>query len=117
MDITALGIVAGILATAVYTLTRALRQKSFDIGATITAFLAGFSIPTGAQLIRVALSGDLRVLPSSWREYVAAAGIVAIGLSMHFLAQSLRNAWAKQATIAPPNKQQGSESHTDSPAN
>ena len=97
MDITATGIAGGILATVVYTLIRALRQRSFEIGSTILMFLAGFSIPGGSKLIYSAWSGNQNALPSSWREHVAVAGIAGIGLAAHFLIQSFRNVWPKPA--------------------
>ena len=99
MDTTATGIAAGVLATVTYTAIRATRQKSFEIGATMLMFLAGFSIPGGAKLIHAAWSGNQSALPSSWREHVAVAGIAVIGLAAHFLIQSFRNVWPKRATI------------------
>ena len=104
MDTIGIGIAGGLLATVFYTLTRAVRQKSFDIGTTMLVFLAGFSIPGGVKLIRAALSGNPNDLPSSWREYMAVAGIAAIGISTHFIVQSLRNVWAKPAVGAPTTK-------------
>ena len=83
VDTTAIGIVAGLVVTVAYSLTRALRQKSFDIGATMLMFLAGFAVPGGAHLISAALLGNPNTLPNTWREYVAVAGIAAIGLSLH----------------------------------
>jgi hypothetical protein len=112
MDTTAIGITAGLLVTALYVIIRAVRQKSFDIGMTILVFLAGFSIPEGTRLIRAALSGDPNTLLPSWREYVAVAGIAVIGLSAHFLIQSLRNVWAKQAMVAPASEQQNETSNS-----
>jgi len=108
MDITATGIAGGILAAVVYTLVRGIRQRSFEIGAMILMFLAGFSIPGGAKLIYSAWSGNQNALPSSWREYVAVAGIAVIGLAAHFLIQSFRNVWPKRATFVEGN------SNTDS---
>jgi drug/metabolite transporter (DMT)-like permease len=103
LDTTTIGIVAGLVVAGSYSLTRALRQKSFDIGATMLMFLAGFAIPGGAHLISAALSGNPSTLPSNWREYVAVAGIAAIGLSLQQIVKSFRNAWVKRAAMAPTN--------------
>jgi hypothetical protein len=51
MDTTATGIALGLICAAAYTLIRAVRQKSFEIGATILVFLAGFAIPGGVGTI------------------------------------------------------------------
>jgi hypothetical protein len=95
MDVTAVGIGVGLVTTAGYSITRAVRQRSFDLGTTVLVFLAGFSIPGGATLIVAALSGNPGALPTMWREYVAVAGVAAIGLSLHFLMQSFRNVWIR----------------------
>jgi drug/metabolite transporter (DMT)-like permease len=116
LDTTGVGIVAGLIATVAYTLTRALRQKSFDIQTTLLIFLAGFSIPGGAHLIRAAWSGNPNDLPSNWREYVTVAGIAAIGLSAHYLVQSFRYVWPKRATISPPSAQSDEASRADDDA-
>jgi len=116
MDATTIGIALGLFAAAAYALIRALRQSSFDIAAILLVFLAGFSVPGGGQLIRAALSGDPSALPSSWREYVAVAGIAAIGLSLHFLVKSFRNIWAKKATVAPSEDVPKADAPPDSPA-
>jgi hypothetical protein len=68
-------------------------------------FLAGFAVPGGAHLIIAALSGNPSTLPSNWREYVAVAGIAAIGLSLHQIVKSLRNVWPKRATISHTDEQ------------
>lgn len=97
MDPTAIGIVVGVVATLAYTLIRAFRQKTFDVGATILIFLGGFSLPGGTQLILAGWSGSISNLPSSWREYVVVAGIATIGLSAHFMIQSFKNVVPKNA--------------------
>ena len=98
LDSTALGIVAGLFATATYCFIRAWRQRSFSIRTTMLMFLAGFAVPGGAHLITAALSGNPSNLPNTWREYVAVAGIAAIGLSGHQIVQSFRYAWVKRRT-------------------
>src|SRR6185503_12640098 len=117
LDTTTIGIVAGLVVAGGYSLTRALRQKSFDIGATMLIFLAGFAIPGGTHLISAALSGNPNTLPNNWREYVAVAGIAAIGLSLHYIVKSFRAAWPKQATPPPANKQPNEAVRVDDPAN
>jgi len=107
LDTTAIGIVAGLIATGTYSVVRALRQRSFDIGITMLMFLAGFALPGGAHLITAALSGNPNSLPTSWREYVAVAGIAAIGLSAHFIIKSFRYIWPKRATILNANEEAG----------
>jgi hypothetical protein len=101
MDTTALGIGLGLLACTAYTLVRAVRQRTFDLGATLLSFLAGFSVPGGTALIIAAFRGDPATLPSSWREYVAAAGVAAILLGLHYLAQAFRLVWPPRASIQP----------------
>jgi hypothetical protein len=82
-----------------------VRQKSFDIQAALLIFLAGFTLPGGAQLITAAFTGKPDTLPSSWREYVAVAGIAAIGLSGQYIIQSFRNVWPKRAATSTTNKE------------
>ena len=101
MDATAIDIAVGLLATAAYSVVRLLRQQSFDLATVLLVFLSGFSVPGGANLIWAALSGDPRSLPASWREYVAVAGVAAIGLAFQFLMRSFRSAWPKRATVTP----------------
>lgn len=97
MDITAIGIFLGLTACVSYALLRALRQRTFEVSATILAFLAGFAVPGGMSLIAAGVQGEPAALPTSWREYVAVAGIVAIGLAVQFLVQSFRAVWARKA--------------------
>ena len=116
LDTTTIGIVAGLAVAGGYSLVRALRQKSFDIGATMLMFLAGFAIPGGAHLISAALSGNPDALPNNWREYVAVAGIAAIGLSLHQIVKSFRRAWAKQAVPSSATEQPNEAVRVDDPA-
>jgi drug/metabolite transporter (DMT)-like permease len=116
LDTTTIGIVAGLVVSGSYSLTRALRQKSFDIGATMLMFLAGFAIPGGAHLIGAALSGNPNALPNTWREYVAVSGIAAIGLSLQQIVKSYRNVWLKRAAIPTANEQPNEAVRVDDPA-
>ncbi len=97
MDVTGWGIALGLLCCVAYTSVRTFRQKTFDVGATLLAFLAGFSVPGGGALIAAGFRGNPMNLPSSWREYVAAAGVAAIGLGLHYLSQAFRSVWPRQA--------------------
>lgn len=98
-DSTAVGIGAGLLCAIVYALLRAWRQKSFDLPTTVTVFLAAFALPPAALLIRAAFLGTHTALPSNWREHLAIAGIVAIGLALPYLISTFRAASA--AVIKP----------------
>ncbi len=102
MDVTALGIFFGLVACVGYTLIRLVRQRSFelgDIGTIMLCFLAGFSVPVGVKLIAASVSGAPASLPNSWREYVAVAGVAAIGLAIQYLTQVCRAAWSKPASL------------------
>ncbi len=100
MDTTAVGIAVGLVGAVLYVAIRALRSRSFELVPTVLVFLASFSIPGGTVLIRAALSGNLQHLPSSWREHVAVAGIVVMGLAMQFVLRSFQRAWREIATEA-----------------
>jgi hypothetical protein len=52
--------------------------------------LAIFAILAGIELILAAIQGDPNNLPSTWREYLAVAGMVGIGLSLNFVVQALK---------------------------
>jgi hypothetical protein len=78
-------------------------------------FLAGFAIPGGAHLIRAALSGNPNTLPSNWREYVAVAGIAAIGLSLQQIVKSFRSVWPKRAGTPTANEQSNEALRVDDP--
>jgi hypothetical protein len=99
VDATAIGIAIGISATLCYALARGFRQgfSPLDLVKPVLIFLPGFSLPGSALLIAAALSGNQAKLPSSWREHIAVAGIVAISLSAQFLIQSFRDAWSMSA--------------------
>lgn len=98
MDTTSIGIAVGLIICVFYAGLVALRQRNFDLGNTALIFLAGFSIPGGFSLIAAAISGNSGDLPSSWREYVAVAGIAAIGLSIHHVCVALKGSWQKNTS-------------------
>lgn len=93
MDATAIGIGLGLLASVGYVLLRAYAKLSFDLGQTVLVFLSGFALPGGIGLIIAGFVGKAAELPSSWREHVSVAGIVAIGLAVHYVVNEFRNCW------------------------
>lgn len=84
MDTTTIGICAGLLVSVSYALLSAYAKKTFELSHTVLLFLAAFSVPGGIALIIAGLRGNSMDLPSSWREHVVVAGIVAIGLAVHY---------------------------------
>ncbi|MGN6152767.1 MAG: hypothetical protein ACTHOH_12295 [Lysobacteraceae bacterium] len=85
MDSTAIGIASGLTLAAIYASMLLYYKKAFDLPHTILVFLAGFSIPGGVGLIFAGFSGSSANLPSSWREHVVVAGIVALGLAAQYI--------------------------------
>ena len=84
MDTTTLGIGLGILVAGSYAIIGAYSKRTFELNLTVLIFLAAFSVPGGIALIIAGFTGDANDLPSSWREHVVVAGIVAIGLALHY---------------------------------
>ena len=101
MDTTAVGIVLGLGSSAAYIALRVWRGRKFSPGGVFVVSAAGFSIPAGAQLIIAGLSGNPEALPNNWREYVAAAGVVAIGLSLQYLVNVFRSVLRKPVAGTP----------------
>lgn len=97
MDTTAIGIILGLACCALYVGLKLWRHKKFSPGGVFVVSAAGFSVPAGAQLIKAALAGDASALPSNWREYVTAAGVVVIGLSLQYLINVFRSVLTKPA--------------------
>lgn len=108
MDATSIGIGIGLVICVIHAAVVALRQKTFNLGSSALIFLAGFSIPGGIYLIAAAISGRSSDLPSSWREYVAVAGIAAIGLAAHHICSALKNAWPENTKAVEINVEQKS---------
>jgi drug/metabolite transporter (DMT)-like permease len=105
MDVTGIGIVAGLVTAGAYSAMALLRRRRFELEITIVVFLSGVGVVVGGVLILVALSGDPAKLPSSWRDYVAVAGIVAIGISLRYVVQSLRAVSAHRAVVSASNEE------------
>ena len=96
MDTTAIGITIGLTIAFIYASFRGIRERNFNLQQTILVFLAAFSIPGGIQLISAALLDNQNILPTSWREYVAVAGITVVGLAFHYLVEAFRISWHRQ---------------------
>ena len=97
MDLTAIGIILGLIGTLTYVVVRFVRDRSFNLVASILIFLAFFAIPGGCALIKAALIGDITALPSTWRKHIAIAGVVVLGLLLQFLINTFRKIWTKSA--------------------
>lgn len=93
MDATTIGIALGTALSALYALTRAYAKQTFELNHTVLIFLAAFSVPGGIALIGAGFVGSASSLPSSWREHVTVAGIVAIGLAVHYIFTAFRDCW------------------------
>lgn len=93
MDATSVGIALGLVFSSAYALLRMWAKLGFELGQTVLIFLAAFSVPGGVALIGAGLIGNPAELPSSWREYVSVAGIVAIGLAVHHVAIAFSASW------------------------
>lgn len=91
MDATTIGIAIGVLCSGLYALIRVIGKQTFELNHTVLIFLAAFSVPGGVALIGAGFSGNANSLPSSWREHVTVAGIVAIGLAMHYIFTAFRD--------------------------
>lgn len=90
MDTTAIGIAAGVVASLAYVCIGFFYKKAFELNHTVLIFLAAFSVPGGIGLIVAGFKGNAVDLPSSWREHVVVAGIVAIGLAIHYVFDAFR---------------------------
>jgi hypothetical protein len=89
MDTTTIGITAGLVCTSTYVGLQLYFKKAFDLPHTVLVFLAAFSMPGGVALIVAGYNGTPANLPSSWREHVVVAGIVAIGLAGQYVASRI----------------------------
>jgi MFS family permease len=109
MDATTIGIALGITGSTLYALTRAYARRSFELNHTVLIFLAAFSVPGGVALIAAGFIGNAGSLPSSWREHVTVAGIVAIGLAVHYIFTAFRDCWPSREKV----DEQGAASEVD----
>jgi hypothetical protein len=100
MDLTTFAIGLGLVVALCHSLLCAVRKRSFEILSAVMIFLAAFSVPGGVMLVRAALSGETGHLPPSWREHVAVAGIVALGLALNYLVKRFVSLGAQQATFS-----------------
>lgn len=89
MDLTGAGIVVGAVISGGVAIAQVVQERSVDIGAVALTFLAVFGLLAGGGLIYAAFIGDPSELPRSWREYVAVAGVVGIGLALRHLLRTV----------------------------
>jgi len=75
LDITSLGIFLGTIGSIIFGVLEFRRRHQ---------------VLAGVELISAAFAGDPNNLPSAWREYLAVAGMVGIGLSLNFVVQALK---------------------------
>lgn len=95
MDITATGIAIGICGVVIFAVIQLIRQRTFDVINSVLVFLALFTIPLGVDLLRAAFIGDEKNLPTSWREYLAVAAAVGIGLAFSYIVRAFKSVWRK----------------------
>jgi hypothetical protein len=107
VDVTALGIGIGIALCAAYTLIRLWRRHLVSVSGMFRVTLAGFLRPVGGALIKAAFSGNLGEMPANWREYVAASGAVAIGLSLRYVIAVFRSVLTRDTTATPAERDEG----------
>jgi drug/metabolite transporter (DMT)-like permease len=100
IDATGVGIVLGLAGAVTYSALTVIRHKRFRASATALVFLGGFAVPTSALLIRAALEGDAAQLPSMWRENVAVAGVVLLGLAVEGTYRLFREAAERTGTLS-----------------
>lgn len=93
LDATAVGIILGIAGAVLYTVSRAVRARTFDLALTVLTFLTCFALPGGVLLIVAGITGDMTRLPSTWREHVVVAGIAVLGLSGQAVIRLFRGVW------------------------
>ena len=91
MDTTAIGIAFGIIGVIIFMISQFRRKQVFDVGNTVLIFLSFFAIPLSIDLLWVAILGDEKNLPNSWREYIAVAVIVGLGLSFKFIIRAFKS--------------------------
>lgn len=101
-DITGLGIAAGIICAFIYAVTELIRHKDLEVINSAVVFLTIFAIVAGGNLILVAMKGDPQNLPSTWREYLGAAGVVGIGLSLQHLVNVVKKVFSPRVGRAKP---------------
>ncbi len=102
IDLTRMGIGLGILLCVAYAAICMWRRHKISPTALWAVCAAGIGIPLGAQLILAGYTGNPNDLPSTWREVVAAAGVVTIGFALNYALRAFRNALAADASAAVP---------------
>jgi len=100
LDITAAGIALGLLFSVTHSVFSLMNRRKLIVGTLWAVVAAGLAIPAGAKLIVAGFSGNPTDLPANWREYVAAAGAIAIGLAVNYLIRVMRTAVTREAPAA-----------------
>lgn len=109
MDTTTIGIALGVSLSVFYAGFRAINKQPFDLNHTVLVFLSAFSVPGGVAIIAAGFVGSAANLPSSWREHVTVAGIVAIGLAVRYVCSAFQEIWqmrTRPADSASPSEHQ-----------
>nr|VFK53003.1 MAG: hypothetical protein BECKTUN1418D_GA0071000_101713 [Candidatus Kentron sp. TUN]VFK55263.1 MAG: hypothetical protein BECKTUN1418F_GA0071002_106615 [Candidatus Kentron sp. TUN]VFK55434.1 MAG: hypothetical protein BECKTUN1418E_GA0071001_102920 [Candidatus Kentron sp. TUN] len=91
LDSTTIKIIAVLVSVGIFIAIEFTRRKEINVINIITISAAVFSLFPGYQLIAAALEGDTNNLPEMWREYLAVAGVVIIGLSLQFIIKTFRD--------------------------
>jgi len=107
MDTTTIGIALGVSLSVLYAAFRAISKQPFDLNHTVLVFLSAFSVPGGVAIIAAGFVGSADNLPTSWREHVTVAGIVAIGLAVRYVCSAFHEIW--QLKIRPADNGSPSE--------
>nr|VFJ88737.1 MAG: hypothetical protein BECKLFY1418A_GA0070994_100542 [Candidatus Kentron sp. LFY] len=90
MDSTALGIACGVIGSGIFAfleivIHRRHRRNRIDTARNIAlVFFSILAIFSGGELIFVAFQGDPDNLPPTWRQYLALAGVVGVGLAFDY---------------------------------
>lgn len=95
LDHTGIGIVCGVVTAILYAVVEHWRKKDFQVINCVVMFLAVFGVIASVVLIQAALQGDPNKLPSSWREYLAVAGVVSLALASQHIVKKLRELFDK----------------------
>lgn len=101
MDLTGLGILVGVCVALPHAVLRMKKTSDFDPMGAGTLFLGAAGIPLGFGCILAAWSGNPQDLPSLWREYIAAAGVIAVGLTINKVISEYRSLFASPGISSP----------------
>ncbi|ELV8725705.1 hypothetical protein KW460_10095 [Vibrio fluvialis] len=102
VDITGIGIIAGIAGAGIYALIELIRHKDLEVINSAVVCLTIFAMVAGGNLIAVAMAGDPQDLPTTWREYITVAGVVGIGLSIQQIINVIKKLFSPKVGAAKP---------------